>query len=297
MIHIGVWLRHVVMLMSASNALVVVCFVEAATPREALCQTHGGASADLSESLMRRTPELVGDKWGWRLTKYKNVMNFFKVDGRVMILLSTDLEATDNVIWDPLTGQRRHLNSREYLQFGEEHRKHLISAALNLGQVLQISDDRTIQAWPAPGVGSPNCAPIFYQFFRVRDASGAVLRSFYVVEKIDHPASRKYHICLPGDGGREIKPKGLIEFDSEWLLFDELADGTLLFTSMDDEGTTILRLDENLRQHTSLDGRVFVLDADDINSRLEALPDLQDPEARYHVFLSAINRLVHTSSH
>jgi hypothetical protein len=251
---------------------------------------HGGSDlTGLTEDLTKLSPELAGGRWGWRLTRYPDVGYSIKIAGRVYLVLSTDPKKNENIIWDPLTGLGRDIDHAQWASLIEEHRQDSSTGILFLGQFKAIPNNRTLRYEPAPGVGMPSCSPNFYGYFAVHDSSQKLLRSFYVVVKISDPLSVRYHICIEGSGGYEmVKPRVTIDFESEQIWSYALADGTLLFVTGDKYGTTIVRLDDNLQQHTSVDGRVFVLNAADINAGLESLADIQDPTSRFQVFLAAI---------
>jgi hypothetical protein len=93
---------------------------------------------------------------------------------------------------------------------------------------------------------------------------------------------------LPLQRRFESDSKITIEFDTGFTSSNSLSDGTLLFLTMDKYESAIVRLDDKLQQHTSVDDRVFVLDAADINAELGQSADIQDPTFRYQVFLAAI---------
>jgi hypothetical protein len=248
-----------------------------------------GAATGLEENLKELSPELAGGKWGWHLTRYSDVGYSIKIAGRVYLVLSTDPQKKDNVVWDPLTGLGRHIDHDQWVRMIEARRQSLSIGILFPGQSEAIPDDRILRYEPAPGVGMPSCSPNFNGYFEVYNSSQNLLRSFYVVTKIADPSSVRYHICIEGSGGHlMVKPPITIDFESGQIWSYALADGTLLFVTGNKGGTTIVRLDDKLRQHTSVDGRAFVLDAAGINAKLGPSPDIQDPTFRYQVFLAAI---------
>jgi hypothetical protein len=283
---------------AAMRASTFAMLIAIASPAPAIAQHTPGGNTELTEDLAKGSPELMGDQWGWRLTRYKEFQASFKINGRTLVMLSTDLQLTDDVIWDPLTGLGRYLDHDQSIKFIEAHRQDMFDGIYSPGQGTVISGDRTIEAWPAPGVGNPSCTPNFYEYFNVYDSSHRLLRSFYVVEKLADPQSIKYHICNEGSRGHvDTTPKVTIEFDTGLTTIHSLSDRTLLFTNTDKYGTTIVRLDKNQQQLTSVGGLVFVLDAAGINSELEPAGEIQDPTFRYNIFFKAIETAKDTGLH
>jgi hypothetical protein len=239
----------------------------------------------LLPNLTKWSPELVGGQWGWRLTKYKSLEDVYNIDGRTIVQLSTDQSSTDNVVWDPLTGGGDHLDHEASVRFIQEHGKDIQPAIIANGPI-KISGARVIVAEPSYGnIGT--CSPNFAWYYSVYDSSHRLLRSFYVVEKLVHPIVTMKLTCV---GGRPmtVEYKVHFEYDNELTWFADLQDGTIMFIRMDENGTTIVRLDKSVQQHTSVSGRVFILDAAPINVRLRSLDRFEDARFRYPIFLKEI---------
>jgi hypothetical protein len=291
------WYRSCLDLQSAAmrvSALVVFMAIVSST--HATAQRGDADNAGFTEDLTKRSPELVGNQWGWELTRYWNFAGWYKIGGRVLIMLATDLNLTDNVLWDPLTGLGRHFDHDQWVQFTEAHRQDRSLGLLSTGQGLDLPANRTAIVQAAPGAGMPSCSPNFSQYFNVYNSSHDILRSFYVVSKIADPLSVRYRICIEGSRDSiDTKPDITIKFDTQGNLtfIDALPDGTLLFLNLhlmsrSRNEATIVRLDNDLQQYTSVGGRMFILDAAGINAEIESLPHVQDPTARYRIFLAAI---------
>jgi hypothetical protein len=276
-------LQHVAMRVSAFAALMVFAPVT-----QAIAQQDNGGVTGLEEDLTKLSPELARDQWGWHLTRYWEFAGSYKIDGQPFLMLSMDLSLTDNVLWDPLTGFGSHLDHKQWVQFTAAHRQDKFVDVLAPGQGLDLSRNRTVIDQPAPGVGMPSCGPIFNDFFEVYESSHNLLRSFYAVAKVVDPLSVKYHICIEGGGYVDTKPDIEIEFATGLTFIGSLTDSTLLIVAVSKSDATVVRLDRGLQQHTSVGGRLFVLDAAGINAGLESLADIQDPTSRYRVFIAAI---------
>jgi hypothetical protein len=279
-----------------AGALIVFAVIFGCT--DAAAQRREVNSSLVTENLTELSPELIGNQWGWHLTRYRGLDGLYKIEGRTFLMLSTDFNLMDNVIWDPLTGLGRHFDHDPWVQFTEAYRQEGSSGLLAIGQGLELPGNRTAIVRAAPGVGMPSCGPNFNQYFDVYDASRNLLRSFYVVTKIVDPLSVKYHICIEGSGRHvDTKPNITIEYDAGILYMGILSDGTMVFMDSNKNGTTIVRLDNELQQHTSIGGRMFVLDAAGINAELGPSPDIQDPAFRYRVFLRAIQAAKNAGLH
>jgi hypothetical protein len=79
----------------------------------------------------------------------------------------------------------------------------------------------------------------------------------------------------------------MIDYDTNVVFYVDLPDGSFLFFNMAEHQLDIIRLDSTLQQHTTLDGRMFVLDADTINHALHSAY-VNDPQFRYDTFLKRI---------
>ena len=116
-----------------------------------------------------------------------------------------------------------------------------------------------------------------------------LLRLFYVLEKLEHPKDFKYFVCPEAETKQEKHIKIKFE-ETKDIFFTELFDETLLFFSIETKNTVIVRLDQNLQQHTSMGGRMFVLDAAKINSILlsEQIKSENNAQFRYDLFMKEI---------
>jgi hypothetical protein len=97
--------------------------------------------------------------------------------------------------------------------------------------------------------------------------------------------------CAEGDSGPNPY---LADFEYDTGLFTyyaPLRDGSMLFIYFDGVSTRIIRLDEELRQHSSVGGQMFILDADPINDEFDASPRGNDSRFRYEVILKKIDEI------
>jgi len=246
----------------------------------------GGARADSSATVTSggHAPnanagqaELVGNQWGWHITHYKGISGAFKINGNTVLLLSAT--EGDYVVWNPLTGDVHHLDGAGFDAFWSAHK----NARVFFGLPMKLYDGRTIDYFPSPGQ-TFSCHSTFFQYYRVFDQAHHLVRAFYVVSKLEHPEETLYHVCSEiGLPDRHI----MIDYDTTVDFNIDLPDGSLLFFDGSVNALNILRLDRTYQQHTTLDGRMFVLDADAINNALRSAY-VNDPQFRYDVFLKQI---------
>ncbi len=226
--------------------------------------TNGGSN-DGVQSTTAWSTELVGGLWGWHLAKYKGFENAYRIDGQTLLLLGADIKETDNVLWNPLTGMRLHLDHDEELRFLSRHKNDRLTSYIYISPI-HLQGGRTLQAMPSPGQNL-FCHSLSFRYYDVFDKHHGVLGAFYIVRKLDRARTIKYFVCPEAEQWQEHFMK--IEFIMDMDCFVTLGDGTLLFLNISDsDGLTIIRLDQNLKQHTTLGGRVFVADAATINHKL-----------------------------
>ena len=162
---------------------------------------------NMTEKATIWSPELVGGQWGWRLTKYRYFELAYKINDQTLLLLSTDENHTDNVLWNPLTGTGRHLDQEEFKKFFYKYKNDRL-----LYSLFPVLDDpsknekftpvlyqqkllygRNIQRFISPGQNF-YCSSIFYSYYGVYDKSSRLIKTFYVLEKLDHPKNFKYFL-------------------------------------------------------------------------------------------------------
>jgi hypothetical protein len=171
---------------------------------------------NMTEKATIWSPELVGGQWGWRLTKYRYIDQAYKINGQTLLLLSTDINNTDNVLWNPLTGTGRHLDQGEYKRFWYERKNDMLLHNLFPVLAAPSSNDKVIPGlYPAKLFagrkiqlfGSPgqyfNCGIIFYSYYGVYDKSSRLIKTFYVLEKLEHPKDFKYFVCPEAETKQE----------------------------------------------------------------------------------------------
>ncbi len=140
----------------------------------------------------------------------------------------------------------------------------------------------------SPGQSFP-CSSVFYNYYSVFDDSRRLIKKLYIVQKFDYPKILKYFVCPEADAPQEKHIKAEFQIIPEsW--FADLPDGTLLFLSSDTNDRFIIRLDQNLQQHTSMGGRMFALDAVKSNDVLESEQNKSENDAqfRYDIFMKEI---------
>jgi hypothetical protein len=243
----------------------------------------GKAGGIHSQMLLKWSPELVGNQWGWLLTKYRYYEDSYKMDDRIFLMLSSTIDPTDNVLWDPLTGRGIHLDTQEYVQF---HEKHKNDRNTPLHQ-FPMYGSRNLESKTSPGV--PMCFTMFDNYFALSDsASSRIIRAFYVARRMDHPETKKYPVCFDGQSTKTRSIK--VEFEEVgYQGFIPLPDGSMIFLSLFERGLVVIRLDENGQQYTSLGRSILTLDAATIDTDLRTTPgSYSDPAVRYNIFLRAI---------
>ena len=223
-----------------------------------------GNSNDGFQNATTWSTELAGDLWGWRLTKYKSFDDAYTIGDQTLLLLSTDgLHPTDNVLWNPLTGMGRHLDRQQYVNFGA---KHVNDRPAWWTSPILLRGGQTLQSVPSPAQYFP-CQAVLFRYYELSAQDRRILAAVYVLRKLGNPRLIKYYTCP--EAALATKHYMKIDFLLDLTYVAELPDSTLLFASFESRhGLIIIRLDQHLRQHTTLGGRVFVADAAPINSGL-----------------------------
>jgi len=210
-------------------------------------------------------------------------------------MLSTDIKATDNVLWDPLTGAGLHLDHEEYEQFTKTYKDDHYIGMIDPDRFYPSLGSRMIRT----RVSSPyhTCGVLFGYYFdlfekdHIYDGDHSPIRSFFVIEKLPHPITVMRDTCAEGDSGPNPYPADF-EYDTGLLTYyAPLRDDSILFIYFDGVSTRIIRLDEELRQHSSVGGHMFILDADRINAEFDASPRGNDSRFRYEVVLKKIDEI------
>jgi hypothetical protein len=247
----------------------------------------------LTPDITKWSSELKGGQWGWHSTKYGALDWFFQIDGKTLVMLSTDINVTDNVLWDPLTGAGLHLNHEEYERFIQSHKDDHYSSIPNIytGRLFPIVGERMLQTQLSPPYTTGTCAILFGYYINIFDKDHDLIRSFYVISKLRHPIMVMRDTCAEGDTGPNPYPADF-KYDAEIsTCYAPLSDGSILFVNNDGISTNITRLDKELRQHSSAEGHIFILDADPINAEFDASPHTKDSRFRYEVILKKIQEL------
>jgi hypothetical protein len=230
--------------------------------------------------------ELVGGQWGWRLETYRAFDGAFKIDGKVFLLLSTDMRAESSVLWDPLSGEIRRFDHTQYLRFWSEHKPDFIWSSVSEFSTfsIRLPDDRRLQSIPSPGQAF-SCHSLVFQYFAVVGKQGKTEPAFYIIRKLGHLRQVKYVSCPEAEESKEhhMQIRFVMDFNNAIALPDET---TLFLGGILANRLTIIRLDRNFKPHTTLGGRVLVVDANQINNRLRPAAD---DGAFYTSFVGALN--------
>jgi len=252
-------------------------------------------SVVLAPAISNWSSELRGGQWGWHLTKYGVFDCFFRIDGKTLLMLATDINATDNVIWDPLTGRGLHLNHKEYEKFIESHKddRYLGRPIINTDQLFPLGDERWLQTQLSPPYTGNTCGINFGYYINILGKDQNLIRSFYVIAKLRHPITVMRDICSEDDSGpHPYRHPATFKYDIPLFVnYVALRDHSILIVIYDGVSTRITRLDETLRQHSSVGDHVFILDADPINDEFTASPRTEDLRFRYKVILKKIEEL------
>jgi hypothetical protein len=247
----------------------------------------------LAPDITNWSPELKGGLWGWHLTKYGCLEWIFRIDGKTLIMLSTDINATDNVLWDPLTGAGLHLNHEEYEEFNQTHKddQYLGVPELYTDRLFPLGEKRMIQTQISPPYIANVCTMLFSYYFNIFNMDHDLVGSFYVLVKLPYPITTMRDTCAEGDSGPSPYPADFRYNTQIPTYYTALGDGSILFIIFDGVSTRIIRLDRELRQHSTVDGHMFILDAAPINAELDASPRSKDSRFRYEVLLKKIEEL------
>jgi hypothetical protein len=233
------------------------------------------------------------DKWGWDLHEYKSVGPAYRLNHEVYFLISKGTGANGNVrccefqdsyIWNPLTGEHQHLDLNQRALFENQHKSDVVFSFPISYRGMKLESGNSISIPYSPGF-SPKCYINYTHYYDVTASSGKEVRSFYVIMKLDRPEVLIVPICQPESVGVVREPITELR-ETPNLQIAPLADGGALFWSLD-KGF-ILRFDEYFQQHSTIHGRISVINADEINSLLEASPERLDPQARDRIFANAM---------
>src|SRR6266567_6365753 len=177
-------------------------------------QPIGGDAVVLAPDVTKWSSELKGGQWGWHLTKYGSLDWFFQIGGKTLIMLSTDMNTTDNVLWDPLTGAGLHLNHEEYERFTEGHKDdhYTIGPDLYTDRLFPLEGGRMIQTKISSPYIANTCGMLFAYYLNIYGEGHIygedqdLIRSFYVIAKLRHPITVMRDTCAEGDNGPNPYP-------------------------------------------------------------------------------------------
>jgi hypothetical protein len=233
------------------------------------------------------------DKWGWDLHEYKSVGPAYHLNHQVYILISKGTGSNGNVrccefqdsyIWNPLTGDRQHLDLNQRIIFENQHKSDVILSFLASFRGKSLESENRISTRYSPGF-SPKCYINYGQYYVVTTPSGEKLRSFYVIMKLDRPEILTVSTCQSESVG--AVRESITEFEKTPIIQIVPLEGGGAFLWSIDEGF-LLRFDQFFQQHSTIHGRINVVDADDVNAQLELSPDGLDPKARTIIFANAL---------
>lgn len=249
---------------------------------------------DLTQNATIWSPELAGGQWGWSLTKYNIFNDSYKIGGNIYFLLSTNLffksipPNVEAVFWNPLTGGGSHFSGDDISKIWTEHKDNRIDVN---NTKIQLNNGRNITTY-LYGNWFLRCGNIAFREYKIFDNKDNFVYGFYIVHKLDRPENIKLAVCREAEDP-EIYPTK-VYFATDFYFIGELSDGTLMFSdikitigdSARSNALHIIRLDQNFKPHTTLGGRVFVVDAAPINDKLNLSNPPENDLDIYNTFVN-----------
>lgn len=207
-----------------------------------------------------RAPVLTqANKWSWNLEPYyKGIGSAFLIGGQVMILLSKNACCRWNgsLLWDPMSGRSEFVSDRDRFQF---ERSHKLVDSNGFSGPIRLNDDGSIVLTST----SSFCDPPVDHYYSAFDRLGHLIRAFLIVRELTSPKT------MVGACADDANPDGYTykqNILTPNVRLASLPDGTVLVWEFD--GGYLLRLDRQMRAHSTFPPRLFVIDAAPI------IPDL-----------------------
>ena len=217
---------------------------------------------------------LSGDKWGWDLSDFPNFFGFYFIHGTQYVIAAKD---TDHVLLlDMDHGKAMSMNVSQEIDFDK------VAGDSKLAfNGYTLSSNNVNMADGSHG-GTFSCTPAFGTYYTFSNKNG-LHRSVYLIVRYSHPVTTTYQTCFEGSTRRG--QSYTLSLDGAFAEVSIAPDGTpLLFTN---NTGFVLHLDQHFLQHTTLGGRIFLVDAQTANAKLDA-SQAYDPIVRAKVFESLI---------
>lgn len=117
-------------------------------------QHGGGQRARPCQEHREPIPYKMVSRIGWQpvgmaFRKYRWVENAYHIYGETFLLLTTKpFKETDNVLWNPLTGDGRHLDHEKNARFLSEHGREVVPQLI---RPIRIYGERILEPKLSPG--------------------------------------------------------------------------------------------------------------------------------------------------
>ena len=207
------------------------------------------------------------NKWGWDLSQFQGLGGAYALPNGIYFLMGMPKQNPKGVgfLWNPMNGDIKSLPSPDFSLFERKNIGSLIyhnamSAPVFLGNGTEIRMNYI--PW------SGRCAIPFDHFYTARDKFGNVVREFYIIRRRYQPKTYTVRVCEDGAFRRETYTS---DVEDAAVLFVPLPDGSVLFS--EPSKRYLMRLDTHLQAHSSIDGRIFVLDHDPISRLIDNTND------------------------
>ncbi len=219
--------------------------------------------------------ELRGAEWGWDLTAYPNFVGAYRIGSQTLVMAAATLDK--QLIINPTAKTVLVLDKLHSDRFAKLAKDYQLPYPLS-----HPDSPANFKEVGSPGAGF-SCGPPWSNYYDYTKGPNGLSRSFYVVILLPHPKRNPYEVCQIGNINSLKTVSSNLEEGSP--LCYALPDSTVLMF-VESRGY-LLRLDQNLNQRSTINGKVFVVDAETINSRLNS-GVAGDPAFRFGVFRQAL---------
>ena len=217
---------------------------------------------------------VAGDQWGRDSSSYPNLVGVYRIRDRLLVLVAQDTEK--QLIMEPYSGKA--------LLLDRAHSDELVSLIKSGRQTmgvssLQTKDGLSIREEQSPGQ-TWSCHSNFASYLTASNAESGSTRSFFIVVRF---SLRREGVgrCT---GALPPYQKINTTLDEAATVMLGLPDHTVLVFDL--SHGYLLRLDGNFRQHTTLDDKIFIVDAAPIVDSFNG-----EPRKRYATIKRAVDKL------
>ncbi len=215
---------------------------------------------------------VAGNQWGRNLSSYPNLVGIYRIRDRLLLLVAQNTQK--QLIVDPYSGKS--------LPLDQSHSDELVSLIQSGRQEMEVSSLQTKEGILVRMEGSSwqtwSCQSNFPSYMIASNTQSGLIRSFFVVVRF--PLRRERVGRCTG----VLPPHQKIDttLDEAAIAMLGLSDRTLLL--FDRSHGYLLRLDAKFRQHTTLNNKVFTVDAALIIDKFSG-----EPAERYRVVKEAVD--------